>query len=285
MPWIRPSRVWAFAAYEVRRALARKKVLAMVAFVALLDTVPYYILATSGTTLIPAELYPYLWVAGVIAPFALFMQFVAILIAAGAMSEEYEAGTAELLLAKPVGRVEFFLGKFLGGYLLLALLIALNAVLSVAAASLTFGGQAGLGTLPGVVLVEVYSSALFFSVAFMLGELVRRSSLAYIISSALIVASQIIGTYLLIAYEFTGNAFYESIHVYLPTTLAGSLPPQFEQPLLPSSAGRLFQLVLGPALGTPSETTAAILIGVYLVVATALALAYFSWADVSRRVG
>jgi len=282
--WIRPSRVYTFAVYEVRRALARRKVIAMVAFIALLDTVPYYILATSGTTSIPQELYPYLWVAGVLAPFALFLQFVAILIAAGAMSEEYESGTAELLLSKPVSRAEFFLGKFLGGYLLLALLILLNTVLSVAAASLTFGPQAQLGTVPGVVIMEVYASALFFSVAFMIGELVRRSSLAYILSSALIVASQIIGTYLSIAYELTGNAFYQTIHVYLPTTIAGSLPPLYEQSLLPSSAGRLFQLILGPAGGTPSEASAALLVGAYLVVTTAVALAYFRWADVARRV-
>ena len=280
----RPSRIYAFAAYEIRRALARKKVLAMVGFIALLDTVPYYILATSGTKIIPLQVYPYLWVAGVLAPFALFMQFVAILIAAGAMSEEYESGTAELLLAKPVSRTEFFLGKFLGGYALLALLILLNALLSVAAATLTFGAQAGLDTLPGVILVEVYSSALFFSVAFMLGELVRRSSLAYILASALVVASQIIGTYLSIAYELTGNTFYEAVHVYLPTTLAGSLPPQYEQSLLPSSASRLFQLILGPAGGTPSEASAAVLVGVYLVVASSVALAYFRWADVARRV-
>jgi ABC-2 type transport system permease protein len=284
MELLRPSRVYAFAAYEVKRALARKKVLAMVGFIALLDTVPYYILATSGTKIIPLQVYPYLWVAGVLAPFALFMQFVAILIAAGAMSEEYESGTAELLLAKPVSRTEYFMGKFLGGYALLALLILLNALLSVAAATLTYGAQAGLDTLPGVVLVEVYSSALFFSVAFMLGELVRRSSLAYILSSALIVASQIIGTYLSIAYELTGNSFYETIHIYLPTTLAGSLPPQYEQSLLPSAASRLFQLILGPAGGTPSEASAAILVGVYLVVASSVALAYFRWADVARRV-
>jgi ABC-2 type transport system permease protein len=280
----RPSRVYTFAAYEVRRALARTKVLAMVGFIALLDTVPYYILATSGTKIIPLQVYPYLWVAGVLAPFALFMQFVAILIAAGAMSEEYESGTAELLLAKPVSRTEFFLGKFLGGFALLAFLIFLNALLSVTAATLTYGAQAGLETLPGVVLVEVYSSALFFSVAFMLGELVRRSSLAYILSSALIVASQIIGTYLSIAYELTGNTFYETIHIYLPTTLAGSLPPQYEQSLLPSAASRLFQLILGPAGGTPSEVSAAILVGVYALVASSVALAYFRWADVARRV-
>src|SRR5713101_257117 len=284
MELLRPSRVFAFAAYEIRRALARKKVLAMVGFIALLDTVPYYILATSGTKIIPLQVYPYLWVAGVLAPFALFMQFVAILIAAGAMSEEYESGTAELLLAKPVGRAEFFFGKFLGGYALLAFLILLNALLSVAAATLTYGAQAGLDTLPGVVLVEVYSSALFFSVAFMLGELIRRSSLAYILSSALIVASQIIGTYLSIAYELTGNTFYESIHIYLPTTLAGSLPPQYEQSLLPSAATRLFQLILGPAGGTPSVASAAILVGVYLIVSSSVALAYFRWADVAGRV-
>ena len=264
--------------------MARKKVLAMVGFIVLLDTVPYYILSTSGTSIIPADLYPYLWVAGVIAPFALFIQFVAILVSAGAMSEEYEAGTAELLLAKPVSRTEFFVGKFLGGYLLLASLIVLNAVLSTIAASLTYGAQSGLGAIPGIILVEVYSSALFFSVAFMVGELVRRSSLAYILASAVIVSSQIIGTYLSIAYQLTGTAYYLTVHMFLPTTIAGSLPPQYAQAALPASTGKLFQLILGPAGGAPSEVTSALLVAVYFVVATSVALAYFRWADVARRV-
>jgi len=281
---VRPSRVLAFSAYEVRRALARKKVIAMVAFTALLDTAPYYILSTSGTNIIPADLFPYLWVAGVLAPFSLFVQFIAILIAAGAMSEEYEAGTAELLLSKPVSRGEFLAGKFLGGYFLLACLIILNSVLSLVSATLTFGPQSGLWTLPGVILVEVYASALFFSLAFMFGELVRRSSLSYILSSALIVSSQIIGSYLQLAYEITGKAFYESVHVYLPTTVVGSLPLQYEQGLLPSSTGRLFSEILGPAGGTPSELSAALMVAVYFLVAGGIALAYFTTADVARRV-
>ena len=257
----------------------------MVAFTALLDTIPYYIFSTIGTSIIPVSLYPYLWLAGVIAPFALFIQFIAILIAAGAMSEEYEAGTAELILSKPVSRSEFFAGKFAGGYVLLSMLIALNAVLSIIAASLTFGPQTGLDTVPGVVLVEVYASLLFYSVAFMLGELVRRSSLSYILSSAVVVSSQIIGTYAQVAFAITGRPFYETIHVYLPTTISGSLPPQYERALLPSSTGRIFDLILGPAGGTPSEATAAALIAAYFVVAAAIALGYFRWADVSRRVG
>ena len=284
MAGVRPSRVAAFSAYEVKRALARRKVLAMVAFTALLDTAPYYILSTSGTNIIPADLFPYLWIAGVLAPFSLFIQFIAILIAAGAMSEEYEAGTAELLLSKPVSRSEFLVGKFLGGYFLLALLIVLNAVLSLVAATLTYGAQSGLNTLPGVILVEVYSSALFFSVAFMFGELVRRSSLSYILSSALIVSSQIIGSYLQLAYEITGKALYESIHVYLPTTVVGSLPLQYEQGLLPSSTGRLFSMILGPAGGTPSQLSAALMIAIYFLVAGGIALVYFRTADIARRV-
>ncbi len=284
MAWIRPNRVLAFAAYEIRRALARKKVLAMAAFIVLLDVAGYYVLADLRTSFIPPQVYPYLWIGGVLIPFSLFIQFLSILIAAGAMSEEYEAGTAELLLAKPVGRAEFFVGKFLGGYLLLALLILLNALLSIVAATLTFGAQTALETFPGVFLVEVYSSALFFSVAFMLGELVRRSSLAYILSSSVIVASQIIGTYLTFAYELTGNAFYATVHTYLPTTLAGSIPAQFEQSVLPSSAGRIFELILGPGAGVPSEGVAALLVGVCFVVTGSVALVYFRWADVSRRV-
>jgi ABC-2 type transport system permease protein len=281
---IRFSRVYAFAAYEVRRAVARKKVLAMVVFTVLLDTLPYYILASSGSTIIPASLFPYLWVAGVFAPFAFFIQFIAILIAAGAMSEEYEAGTTEILLSKPVSRTEFFVGKFLGGYSLLALLIILNACLSTIAASLTYGPQAGLVTLPGVVLVEVYSSSLFYSVAFMAGELIRRSSLSYILASAVIVSSQIIGVYLSAAYELTGKSIYQTIHVYLPTTIVGSLPPQFAQPLLPNSTQRIFQLILGPGGGTPPEATAAVLIAIYSIVSISVSLVYFRRADVSRRI-
>src|SRR5437870_11975257 len=97
----RPDVILSFMRYEIKRAIARRKVLALIAFTVLLDTLPYYALSTAGTTLIPGSAYPYIWVAGVFAVQPLFLNFTAILIAAGAMSEEYEQGTAELLLSKP----------------------------------------------------------------------------------------------------------------------------------------------------------------------------------------
>jgi ABC-2 type transport system permease protein len=118
----------------------------------------------------------------------------------------------------------------------------------------------------------------------MVGELVRRSSLAYILASAVIVSSQIIGVYLSLAYELTGKAIYQTIHVYLPTTIAGSLPPQYEQALLPTSTQRIFQLIVGSGGGSPSEVSAAALVAVYFFISVSAAMMYFRRADVARRV-
>jgi ABC-2 type transport system permease protein len=112
---MRLARVATFARYEIRRAVARKKVLAIVALTILIDTAPYYALASTHTALVPPPIHPYLWIVGVFVPQAFFLQFIALLIAAGSMSEEYEQGTAEVLLSKPVSREEYFFGKFLGG--------------------------------------------------------------------------------------------------------------------------------------------------------------------------
>ncbi|MGA3110436.1 MAG: hypothetical protein ABSE15_00205 [Candidatus Bathyarchaeia archaeon] len=40
--------IYTFAQYEIRRAIARKKVLALVAFTILLGVVPYYALSRRG---------------------------------------------------------------------------------------------------------------------------------------------------------------------------------------------------------------------------------------------
>ena len=136
--------IYAFIQYEIRRAIARKKVLALVAFTILLGTIPYYALSAAGATLIPNSTYPYIWVVGIFAVGPLFLNFTAILIAAGAMSEEYEQGTAELLLSKPVRRSDYFIGKFLGGYILFLSILTLNIFLSVTSAFTFFGIQNNL---------------------------------------------------------------------------------------------------------------------------------------------
>src|SRR2546428_3559474 len=275
-----------FIRYEMKRAIAKRKVLALLAFTILLDTSPYYALstATNGTGFIPLAAYPYIWIAGVFGLQPLFLNFTAILIAAGAMSEEYEQGTAELLLSKPVERNDYFAGKFLGGYTLFLTILAFNIVLSVASAFTFFGTQFGLEILPGLFLVQAFAALIFYSLAFMLGELVRRSSLAYIFSSAVFFSSFIISAYMDLIYTLTGKTIYKTIQIYLPTSPANSLPIQYASPLLPQTVGIVLQFVgSGNAIVPTLDLSVAILLA-YSIPAIAIAAAYFWFADISRKM-
>ncbi len=283
-PQVRANRIGVFLAYEYRRAIARRKVVALVVFTVLLDTVPYYALVTNAPNLIPPQYHPYVWVIGVYAPQSIFLQFIAILVAAGAMSEEYEQGTAELLLSKPVSKAEYFVGKYLGGYSLLLTLILLNSALTILSAYTSFGAQLGLGALPYVLLGECVSSSVFFSVAFMVGELVRRSSLSYIISSAVFFTSEILGVYFGLISSITGNQLYLHLEKVLPTSPVDSLPLQLGVPRLPAGIGTLLSIV-GPSQSVESSLLASLgLIAAYTFAGILIAYTYFSYMDVSKKV-
>jgi ABC-2 type transport system permease protein len=275
--------IYTFAQYEIKRAIARKKVLALVIFTVLLSVLPYYALSAAGATLIPNSVYPYIWIVGIFAVGPLFLNFTSILIAAGAMSEEYEQGTAELLLSKPVRRSDYFIGKFLGGYLLFLLILALTLFLSVASALAFFGAQSSLDLIPGLFLAQAFSSLVFYSLAFMLGELIRRSSLAYIFSSAAFFSSYIISTFMGLIYTLTGKEIYKTVQIYLPTSPASSLPIQYALPKLPST--------LSSSLRFINTTTAVPTIGLsieilltYTIAAILIAGVYFLRADISRKL-
>jgi ABC-2 type transport system permease protein len=280
---MRAARVLTFAGYEIRRAVARKKVLALVALTILIDTLPYYALAASHTGIVPPPLHPYLWIVGVFVPQAFFLQFIALLIAAGSMSEEYEQGTAEVLLSKPVSRHEYFFGKFLGGYSLLIAIVLLNATLSIASATFVFGPQTELQILPLTLASQVFSALVFYSFAFMVGELMRRSSLSYILSSAVFFTSQIIGIYLTLIFGLTGSDIYRVANLYLPTSPVDSLPLLLAQPSFPSTVLTLFRIG-GASPVESSILMSAALIAAYALGAVLVSLWYFSRTDVSKRV-
>ena len=200
------------------------------------------------------------------------------------MSEEYEQGTAELLLSKPVTKADYFTGKFLGGYLLIVFLIALNMLLSVISASIAFGPQTQLDTLPLVFAAEIFSALLFFGVGFMFGEVVRRSSLSYIISSALFFTSEIFGIALTLIYTLTSSPFYRQIQVFLPTSPIASLGILVETPYLPSRVNELLTFAsFGGAVESSIPFTIALIL-VYFLSVFAVSFAYFEYADISRKV-
>ena len=157
---VKPSVTYTFLRYEIKRSVARRKVVVLGFFTLLIGTAPYFLLSYLGgghSTImtILGPYFGYLWVVGVFLPQSFFVPFTAILISGGAMSEEYEQGTAELLLSKPVTKADYFAGKFLGGYLLIVFIIALNMILSVISATITFGPQIQLNTLPLVFVAQI----------------------------------------------------------------------------------------------------------------------------------
>ena len=280
----RPDVIFSFIRYEIERAIARRKVLALIAFTVLLSTLPYYALSTAGTSVIPAVAFPYIWIAGVFEVQPLFLNFTAILIAAGAMSEEYEQGTAELLLSKPVERNDYFAGKFLGGYILFLMILAFSIGLSIASAFTFFGSQASLEIVPGLFLAQAFSSLIFYSLAFMMGELVRRSSLAYIFSSAVFFSSVIIGAYMDLIYTLTGKAIYQTIRTYLPSSAANSLPILYAVPLLPSAAGTVLQFIDAGGAAVPTIDLSISILLAYTIPAILIAGIYFWYSDISRKM-
>ena len=284
----RVKTVFTFAQYEIKRAVARKKIWVLVAFTVLLGVFPYYALSQAGSSLIPdpSATYPYLWVFGIFLVGPLFLNFTAILIAAGSMSEEYEQGTAELLLSKPVRRSDYFIGKFLGGYLIFLFILALVLFLSISSAFTFLGTQKDLNVIPILFLAQAFSSLLFFSLAFMLGELIRRSSLAYIFSSAVFFSSYIISAFMGYIYFATGKALYKTVQIYLPTSPASSLPVQYALPRLPQSLSTLFSTLHFLSTGTtvPTIGLSIEILLAYTILAVALAAAYFLYADVSRKL-
>ena len=275
--------IYTLAKYEIKRAIARKKVLALVAFTVLLGVVPYYFLSTAGPTIIPNSVYPYIWVAGVFAVQPLFLNFTAILIAAGAMSEEYEQGTAELLLSKPIRRSDYFIGKFLGGYILFLSILTLDIFLSLTSAFTFFGTQNSLTLIPGIFLAQAFSSLVFFSLAFMLGELIRRSSLAYIFSSAVFFSSFIISTFLGLLYRVAAKPIYKTVQIYLPTSPASSLPIQYASPRLPVLVSQVLSFINFNTVVPTINLSIEILLA-YTLISVAIAAAYFLLADISRKL-
>lgn len=283
----RPQLVYTFLRYEIKRSVARKKVLVLALFTFLIGTSIYFLLDYVGNSgRLHQFLAPYLgyiWVVGVFMPQAFFVQFTALLIAGGAMSEEYEAGTAELLLSKPITRAEYFVGKFLGGYLLLAFIILLNMVLAVGSATITFGPQVSLGVLPIIFASQAFGAMLFFAVGFMFGEIVRRSSLSYIISSAAFITSGAFGLILGFIYGLTSTPLYREIQYYLPTSAVTSLPSLLASQHVPSGVTTLLGVLSFGGYVETSISFSVMLILLYSAAALVIAFMYFELVDVSRK--
>jgi len=276
------QRIFVIVSYEWNRALAKKKILALVILAIVIQVLPFVAFTQIAPGFLTDEAKATMWIFGALGGQSLFIQLVAIIVAGGSMSEEYEHGTADMLLSKPIRRVEYLTGKFLGGFSLLVAVEALMVTTGVLMGYAFFGPQNDLQYAPLIFAAIAYSSLLFFSLTFMFGEVFRKGTLAMLTAIGVFIASQILYGVLLLLHMFSvaagePNQLYVDVSKLLPTWSAGNLPTFIASELMPLLRNPLITLATGE-IALP-----AVIIAVYFVVSVAITVTRLLKSDVAKR--
>jgi len=271
--------------YEWKRALAKKWLYALVILALVLQVglfvLLYYFLTNpppgftiTGPSL--EEVKASMWLVGVLGPQGLFIPLIAIMIAGGSMSEEYEHGTADILLSKPITKIEYMTGKFLGGLSLLGFVIALTTILGATLAYGFFGPQDSIHFVPIIYLVLLYSNMLFFSMSFMFSEVIRRTTLSILAVIGILVASAFIGGILSTMYYISREQLYLEISKWLPNWSVSNLPSFVASELI-TAPGTFISLPGGDI------QLAAAIIAAYTIASILIATLKLVRSDVTKR--
>lgn len=276
------QRVFVIVGYEWKRALAKKKILALVILAIVIQVFPFVAFTQISPEFLNEDARATMWIFGALGGQGLFIQLVSIIIAGGSTSEEYEHGTADLLLSKPIRRLEYLSGKFLGGFLLLIAVEGLMMVTGVMLGIAFFGPQINLQFAPVILGAIAYSSLLFFSLTFMLSEVVRRGTLAMLAAIGVFIASQILYGVLTVLYTFSQVAgqpvqFYLDLGKALPTWSAGNLPVFIASQVMPILRNPLVTLTTGDI------ALSAAIIAVYTVASIIIAVTRLIKSDITKK--
>ncbi len=269
------------AVYEWRRAFAKKKFIVLVVLAVALQI--FVFLSFNFILNDPPEGFDIdtvkatMWIVGILGPQELFMPLIATVIAGGAMSEEYEQGSADILLSKPIRKVEYMTGKYVGGFALSSFVIAIITVLGVVFARGFFGPQESILVVPIIFLTMVYSNLLFFSLSFMFSEVFRRTTIALLATIGIFVASMIIGGYLSVIQLMTGGEFYLNIIRLLPNWSVSTFPSFVASKFI--TVNNPFMTVSGG-----NSLLAAGIIAVYAVVSIFITSRKLFRSDVTKKV-
>jgi ABC-2 type transport system permease protein len=279
-------RVAVIIGYEWRRALAKKKFLALAILVFALQIAVFlvfnYLFAHPPSALetLLEQARPLMWTVEVLAPQGFFTVLVAIMIAGGSMSEEYEHGTADVLLSKPITRIEYAAGKFLGGLSLFSFVAALTTVLGVILSVTFFSPQNDLQFVLHVYFAVVYSNLVFLSLAFMFSEVLRGTTLSYLSVIGVFIASTVISGILTAVHMITQDQLYLDVSKWFPDWCVSNFPNFVTRELnisVPLLGGTFV------SVGEPETVLAGALIAVYTFVFVVIALVKIQISDVTKK--
>jgi ABC-2 type transport system permease protein len=160
---------------------------------------------------------PYVWVLGVLAPTLGLLQVTSLMVGSTVFSDEYEAGTSDFWLTRPVSRTEYYIGKALGGLALILCIVSAYIAFSVGIAWFVFGPQNRLDLLLTSFPASVASALPFYAIGLAFSEVLRRGMMATILSGLTFFGSYIFESYANAVATFSNDRALLELTQFLPT--------------------------------------------------------------------
>ena len=204
-----------------------------------------------------------------------FTSLIAIAIGGSLFSSEYEEGTSYILYSKPLRRRDIFVGKFLGGFILIAAITAIYFLLGIGVALAFYGVAKGLHAAPLIMLAAIYSQLLFYSLSYMLSQLLRRSLVAMVVAAGILIVAPAIQSILAMQAGLSGVEGLKPI-IYILPTWASSLYIYVALDLLPELRAK----TMGMAM-VADTAIAALVIAVYFTAASIVTIHSILRADLA----
>jgi len=221
------------------------------------------------------------WTLGIIAPSAGLLHVLALTIGSSTSAEEYELGTADYWMTRPLKRSSYFLGKTVGGLVLLFLIVFTYSILSLSVSWYVFGPQSKVEIFPIALAASIASAAPFYAIGLAFGELLRRSMMSTIVAGAVFFASVLVETYANFVALIAGDLTLREVVRFLPSWASTGLTPT----ILTDALGLSLNTPGAPFTGLGAENLwlAAASIFIYSTVFFLIAWLRFRHSDVTRR--
>lgn len=257
----RPKQISKIFSYEFTRAFKQKKYYAVI-IVGLLFQILYLSIAKIYPEIesLPGFEHSHMAIQTVLFPTGFFTLIISLAVAFNSISGEFENGSAKLLFTKPLSKIEFYIGKFLGsfGAVAVAILVWVAAGLS---GYVIYGSQTLLGNVPFVFLALIYAALPFLAIIAAVSAITKKSTVSAVIvlgiyfvqTMALIPILQYI--YSIDIVKFLPNWGIENF----PMTIAG----------------------INPSLSNDAFL-AAISIAIYTLIPFIAGLIYFKYSDITE---